>query len=43
MGIDKYVWIDNKDNAWACNFSGLVSFVNVANNIINQKLRILKK
>jgi len=40
MGIDKYVGIGNKGNAWACNFSGLVSFVNGANNIFNQKVKI---
>ena len=40
MSIVKYVGIGNKDNAWACNFSGSVSFGNGANNIFNIKVKI---
>ena len=39
MGIDKYARIGNKDNAWACKFSGLVSVGNGANNIFNIKVK----
>jgi len=40
MGIDKYMGIHNKDNAWACNSGGLISFDNGANNNFNSKVKI---
>ena len=40
MGIDKYLGIGNKDNAWACNVIGSVFFGNGANYIFNIKVKI---
>ena len=40
MGIDKYIGIGNKGNAWACNFNGLVPFGNGVNNNFKMKVKI---
>ena len=40
MGIVKYIGIFNKGNTWVCNFRGLVSFGNGANNNFKMKVKI---